>query len=78
MDIWLGVAVGAFVACVLCLIIFLFRIGTWYVGDLRVDRSDDPEKPYYFMEVSKGASFRMLKNNFVLLRVKQENYVKNE
>ena len=76
MDIWLGFAVGAFCAGVVCLIVFLFLIGTWYLGDLREDRSDDPEKPYYFMELGKGASFRMMKNKFVLLRVRRENYIK--
>ena len=75
MDMWLYVAVGAFMACVVCVIVFLFLIGTWYLGDLREDRSDDPERPYYFMELGKGASYRMLKNRFVLLRVKREDYI---
>ena len=76
MDIWIGVAVGAFVGVAIALIIFLAIIGGWYVGDLREDRSSGDEKPYYFMEVSKGALSRMTRNAFVVLRVKREDYVR--
>ena len=78
MDVWIIFAAGAFIACVICLIVFLFLVGTWYLGDLREDRSDDPGKPYYFMELGKGASYRIMKNKFVLLRIRRENYVKQK
>lgn len=78
MNMWLAVAVGVFIGCVISLIVFLFLIGTWYLGDLREDRSTEDDKPYYFMEVSKGAAGRMGVNKFVLLKVKRENYVKPE
>jgi hypothetical protein len=78
MDIVIGFVVGVFVGAVVCMLVFLFLIGSWYLGDLREDRSDeDSEKPYYFMELAKGSSFRLMKNRFVLLKIKRENYARN-
>ena len=75
MDVWLGLAVGVFIGLGISMAIVLVMIGTWYIGDLREDRSSDDERPYYFMEIGKGASGRMRRNRFVLLRVKRENYI---
>ena len=75
MDIWISLAVGVFIGAGIAFAVFLLRIGTWYIGDLREDRSSGEDGPYYFMEVSKGASGRISINRFVLLRVKREDYV---
>lgn len=73
--IWIVLITGVFIGAVAALLIFLVIIGGWYIGDLREDRSDDPEKPYYFMEISNGASWRIRKNKFVLLKIRRENYL---
>lgn len=75
MDIWYGVAVGAFIGVGFSLLVFLYKIGSWYIGNLREDRSSGDDGPYYFMEISKGASGRIRTSKFVLLRVKREDYL---
>ena len=74
-NMWLAVGVGAFIGCLIFGIICLLGIGSWYVGDLREDRSSGDDQPYYFMEISHGALSRVKKNRFVLLRVKREDYI---
>ena len=77
MDIWLGVAVGAFIGVFVMVVVVLWVVGIWYIGDLREDRSSGDERPYYFMEVAKGAYRQMQKNRFVLLRIRHDNYIDN-
>lgn len=78
MDILCGFLVGLFVGAVALGIIVLFLIGKWYVGDLREDKSFDDELPSYFMEIAQGGYSRMKKNDFVLLRIRRENYVQKD
>ena len=75
MNIWLAVAVGIFIGACVMGIIALLIIGGWYIGDLREDRSSGDERPYYFMEIAKGAGKRMMTSHFVILRVKREDYL---
>ena len=44
-------------------------------GSLRVDRSIPDEKPYLFLEIGRGNIERLAKEEFVVLKVKNENYL---
>ena len=77
-DIWNGIFIGMIVAGIVFAIIFIAYIGKWYIGDLREDRSSGDERPYYFMEIAQGGYRHLKSNKFVLLRVKRENYIKEE
>ena len=75
-DIWLGMFVGAFIASVIQVIVYLAIIGKWYIGDLREDNSTGDERPMYFMEIAQGGYRQMQKNRYVLLRIRRENYIR--
>ena len=45
------------------------------IGSLRVDRSKPDEKPYLFLEIGRGNIERLAKEEFVVLKVKNENYL---
>ncbi len=45
------------------------------IGSLRVDRSIPDEKPYLFLEIGRGNIERLAKEEFVVLKVKNENYL---
>ena len=45
------------------------------IGSLRVDRSIPDEKPYLFLEIGRGNIERLAKEEFVVLKVKNENYI---
>ena len=45
------------------------------IGSLRVDRSITEEKPYLFLEIGRGNIERLAKEEFVVLKVKNENYL---
>ncbi len=45
------------------------------IGSLRVDRSIPDEKPYLFLEIGRGNIEQLAKEEFVVLKVKNENYL---
>ena len=45
------------------------------IGSLRVDRSIPDEKPYLFLEIGRGSIEQLAKEEFVVLKVKNENYL---
>lgn len=77
-DIWIGLFVGIFISSMVFGIGCIAYLGKWYIGDLREDRSSGDERPYYFMEIAQGGYRHLQSNKFVLLRVKRENYIKEE
>lgn len=54
--------------------VVLIAYRTYYVGTLRIDRSDPNEPPYMFLELDKGVGDISRKKN-VVLKVKNENYI---
>lgn len=54
--------------------VVLIAYRTYYVGTLRIDRSDPNEPPYMFLELDKGVGDISRKKN-VILKVKNENYI---
>lgn len=60
-----GVSLGILIVSI------IFR--AYFVGTLRVDRSD-PDEPYMFLELDKGIGSISSKKH-VILRVKLENYI---
>lgn len=49
----------------------------YFVGTLRIDRSEPNEPPYMFLELDKGVG-DISKKKHVLLRVRNENYIPHE
>ena len=47
------------------------------IGTLKIDRSDPTEPPYMFLEVSKGVG-DISNRKYVLLDVRNENYISKE
>lgn len=45
------------------------------IGSLRVDRSIPDEKPYLFLEIGRGNIEQLAKEEFVVLKVKNESYL---
>lgn len=45
------------------------------IGNLRVDRSIENDGPYLFLEVTKGNVDKISQDQFVLLKVLNENYI---
>ena len=45
------------------------------IGSLRIDRSEPEEPPKIFLEINKGASFQLLRREYVTLKVIAENYI---
>ena len=45
------------------------------IGNLRVDRSIENDSPYLFLEVTKGNVDKISQDQFVLLKVLNENYI---
>lgn len=56
-------------------VVLIYR--AYYVGTLRIDRSDPTEAPYMFLELDKGVGDISRKKN-VILRVKNENYISHK
>lgn len=54
--------------------IMMMTYRAYYVGTLRIDRSDPSEPPYMFLELDKGVGDISRKKN-VILKVKNENYI---
>lgn len=54
--------------------VVLIAYRTYYVGTLRIDRSDPNEPPYMFLELDKGVGDISRKKN-VILKVSNENYI---
>lgn len=54
--------------------VVLIAYRTYFVGALRIDRSDPSEPPYIFLELDKGVGDISRKKN-VILKVKNENYI---
>lgn len=48
------------------------------IGNLRVDQSITDDNPYLFLEVTKGSVESIRKDKYVMLRVKDENYISQE
>ena len=65
----IGFAVGFVCAC-----ISVLRLK---VGTLRIDRSDPTEPPYMFLEIAKDVG-DISSRKFVLLDVRNENYISQE
>lgn len=47
------------------------------IGTLKIDRSDPTEPPYMFLEISKGVG-DVSNRKYVLLDVRNENYISQE
>lgn len=45
------------------------------IGSLRVDCSIPDERPYLFLEIGRGNIEQLAKEEFVVLKVKNENYL---
>lgn len=45
------------------------------IGSLRVDRSMPDERPYLFLEIGRGNIEQLAKEEFVVLKVKNESYL---
>lgn len=56
-------------------VVLIYR--AYFVGTLRIDRSDPTEAPYMFLELDKGVGDISRKKN-VILRVKNENYISHK
>lgn len=54
--------------------VVLIAYRTYFVGALRIDRSDPSEPPYIFLELDNGVGDISRKKN-VILKVKNENYI---
>lgn len=59
----------------IAVVVLIYR--AYYVGTLRIDRSDPTEAPYMFLELDKGVGDISRKKN-VILRVKNENYISHK
>ena len=68
--LFVGLACGIFFSVVVALLIFLLK----RAGTLRVDRSDD--QPYLFLELTDKKKIK--DGGYVILRVKNENYIPQE
>lgn len=67
----LGFAAGFVCACICVL-----RLK---VGTLQIDRSDPSEPPYPFLRISRDSSIDELsRRKFVLLEVRNENFISQE
>lgn len=67
---FLGLGIGWFLG-----LVFIYIIFRWLTaGHLRVDRSDPYDGPYLFLELHKSVE-DTTKNNYVLLRIKEEDFV---
>lgn len=53
-------------------VVLVYR--AYYVGNLRIDRSDPSEPPYIFLELEKGVGDISRKKN-VILKVSNKNYI---
>lgn len=47
------------------------------IGALRIDKSDPTDKPYMFLEIKRGIG-DISRRKFVVLRVKQEDFIPHE
>lgn len=45
------------------------------IGTLRVDRSDPDDDPYLFLEINPGGTKSLLRDDYIMLKVKRENYI---
>ena len=70
MTITIAFAGGCLLGMLIVWLIFMSIL----VGDLRVDRSDEFDGPYLFLELHKDMN-HVTKNNYVLLKVKEEDFV---
>lgn len=69
MELALVFVMGVSIGVVIALLVFK----TYFIGTLRVDRSD-PDEPYMFLELDKGVS-QISSKKQVVLRVKLEDYI---
>ena len=67
----IGFAIGFISACIWVL--------TLKVGTLQIDRSDPSEPPYPFLRIDQASSIEELsRRKYVLLEVKNENFISQE
>lgn len=70
---WVLFFIGGVLCCLLTLCV-VFR--KYYVGYLRVDRSDPTDPPYLFLELETFEPIERKK--YVLMEVKRENFISRE
>lgn len=66
-----------FVGIVIGLAISLAGLLFKSVGSLRIDKSDPSEAPYIFLELKKGIG-DISRKKFVILQVKEEDFIPHE
>lgn len=64
-GVFLGISIG---------ILWMMRLR---IGKLRIDRSDPSEQPYMFLELDKPIR-EFTNKSYVLLAVKNENYISHD
>jgi hypothetical protein len=75
MEIVIALAVGILIGVCIGMVWRGVYLKTSAIGDLRVDRSD-PDSPYLFLELNEDQSVRTIEQqNYVMLRVKVENFI---
>lgn len=72
---WIYVCTALLVGVVFGCQIMRHFYQTKAIGSLRVDRSIPDEKPYLFLEIGRGNIDRLAKEEFVILKVKNESYL---
>ena len=73
------ILLGVFIGCAIGFIGALIGVLNLKVGILQIDRSDPSEPPYPFLRIDKDNSIEALsRRKFVLLEVKNENFISQE
>lgn len=72
---WIYVCTALLVGVVFGCQITRYLYQTKVIGSLRVDRSIPDEKPYLFLEIGRGNIDQLAKEEFIVLKVKNENYL---
>lgn len=67
------IAVGIIIGLTISIVGLLFKS----TGFLRIDRSDPMDAPYMFLEINKDVG-DISKKKFVILQVKEENFISHE
>jgi hypothetical protein len=75
MEVVIGVVIGFIIGFICaCLGVLSLKVGV-----LQIDRSDPSEPPYPFLRISRDSSIdRLSQRKFVLLAVKNENFISQE
>ena len=76
---WLMFVLGLLVGTLIALrFVDRFYIRRSPIGMLRVDQSDPNEAPYLFLEVFPGGREAILTKDYVVLRVRREDFLPHE